>query len=152
MVQNKKLILMVGVPGAGKSTYVQKLKSENPSSLIISPDSIRGELTGDESDQSQNYKVFKIALARLDTAMRNGISTIIWDATCYNKKNRKEPISIAKQHGYTVEACVKKVSLETALKQNKMRNRQVPDEVIERQLSGWQDPETSEGIDNIVNI
>lgn len=143
----------MGISGAGKSTHVQKLKSENPSALIISPDSIRGELSGgDEGDQSQNYKVFKIAHARLDTAMRNQVPLIIWDATCYNKKNRKEPISIAKQHGYQVEVHMKKVSLDTAIKQNQMRQRKVPDDVIKRQFDGWQDPDVSEGIDNIVNI
>ena len=47
---------------------------------------------------------------------------------------------------------VKKVSFDTAVKQNKLRQRQVPDDVIKRQLDGWQDPDSSEGIDKIVNV
>lgn len=147
-----KLILMVGISGAGKSTHVEKLRQSNPSALIISPDSIREELTGDASDQSKNYQVFKIAHARLDTAMRNQIPMIIWDATCYNRKNRKEPIAIAKQHGYEVEVFFKKVPLETALKQNQMRQRHVPEDVIKRQFDGLEEPSQAEGIDKIVTI
>lgn len=143
---------MMGISGAGKSTQVKKLLSENPSAVVISPDTIRGEITGNESDQSQNYRVFQLAHARLDTTMRREVPLIIWDATCYNRKNRKEPIAIAKEHGYEVQVYVKKVSLETAVKQNKLRQRQVLDEVIKRQLDGWQDPDASEGIDKIVNI
>jgi predicted kinase len=148
----KTLALVIGISGAGKSTYVKKLQQEHPTSIIICPDSIRGELTGDESDQSQNSKVFRIAHARLDTAMRNGIPFIIWDATGYNRSNRKEPIKIAKTYGYTVNVYVKKVDLETAKKQNQLRSRKVPDWVIERQFTGWQEPSTTEGIDSIIYV
>lgn len=145
--------LMVGVSGSGKSTYVQKLKQEHVESTIICPDVIRGELSnGDESDQSKNGQVFQLAFSRLDTAMKNNIPFIIWDATCYNIKNRKDPIRIAKFYGYKVVAYVKKVKLEVAKKQNQTRDRKVPDWVIDKQFGGWQEPSTSEGIDLIVNV
>ena len=68
----RDFIVMVGLAGSGKSTLAQKLKEKyvhvygesddfGRSNVvdIISSDAIRGELLGDENDQSKNDLVFK---------------------------------------------------------------------------------------------
>lgn len=52
---NKKLFLMIGVSGSGKSSYIKKhFRPE----VVVSPDELRKKFTGDVSDQSQNGKIW----------------------------------------------------------------------------------------------
>jgi len=73
------LILPIGIPGSGKSTWINKLRSEGRNVLVISPDAIRAELT-DVSDQSNNALVFKLAHERAATGLRQG-KLVVFDAT-----------------------------------------------------------------------
>ena len=51
-----KLTLLIGIPGSGKTTYANKNKKENE--IILSSDTIRQELFGNESSQQDNELVF----------------------------------------------------------------------------------------------
>ena len=73
------LILPIGIPGSGKSTWINKLRAEGRNVLVISPDAIRAELT-DVSDQSNNALVFKLAHERAATGLRQG-KLVVFDAT-----------------------------------------------------------------------
>lgn len=86
------LFLPIGIPGSGKSTWIKKNILENknfsPSSfVIVSPDEIRKELTGDISDQSKNAEVFEEAKKRASEALNKG-KIVIFDATNLNTENR----------------------------------------------------------------
>ena len=52
----QKLIVMVGVPGSGKSTYAKNTFSKTAE--ILSSDALRKELLGNENDQKHNDYVF----------------------------------------------------------------------------------------------
>ena len=63
------LNIMIGIPGSGKSKVVSGMKGEDD--IIICPDSIRKEITGNISDQSQNKLVWEVAYERLNAADEN---------------------------------------------------------------------------------
>ena len=58
------LIVMCGLPASGKSTYANWL-AESGVFCAVCPDSIRGELYGDENIQGDGKQVFTIAYARI---------------------------------------------------------------------------------------
>jgi predicted kinase len=80
------LIMMVGIPGAGKSTWIAQNAREN--TVVVSPDDIRRELSGNVSDQTQNTKVWFLAKERTIAALRAG-KDVILDATNVATKSRK---------------------------------------------------------------
>jgi predicted kinase len=80
------LTLMVGIPGSGKSSWIAENKSEN--AVVVSPDDIRRELSGNVSDQTQNAKVWELAKQRTVEALKLG-KDVILDATNVATKSRK---------------------------------------------------------------
>ena len=79
-----KLVMLVGLPGSGKSTYAGKLKKEGV--IIHSSDRVREEL-GDVNDQSKNEEVFRILHKRIKDDLKSGKS-VAYDATNLNRKRR----------------------------------------------------------------
>lgn len=139
--------MMVGIVGSGKSTHVSKLQAET-GATVISPDEIRKELTGDMSDQSRNGDIFNnIVPLRI---VRAG-GDIIYDATNYNRKNRKGILTIAKANGYRVVALVMQTPFDECRRRNAARSeRVVPDFVLDRMTSGYEAPDKNiERIDEI---
>ena len=53
-----KLILLVGIPGSGKTTYAEKYIKKHSDTLHLSSDMIREELWGNEAIQGDNNEVF----------------------------------------------------------------------------------------------
>lgn len=90
-----KLILPVGISGSGKSTWIKSQQDSN--TIVISPDEIRKELTGNISDQSKNAQVFEIADKRVADALNAG-KNVIFDATNIKSRDRKSLMEYMKVH------------------------------------------------------
>jgi predicted kinase len=144
------LAVMVGISGSGKSTFASNLKTSLNAELVET-DAIRGELTGDPSDQTQNYKVFQIAKQRVENLLSQGKNVVI-DATSVSVRDRKDWINIGKKHDAELRAYFINTSKEEAKRRNKTRERQVPDEVIDRQFSRLQMPKEEEGFDLVKTV
>lgn len=131
-----KIIATIGCSGSGKSTW-SKEYCENIRTITsyISSDKIREELFGDANNQSDGKKVFDTLYSRVVEALQQGIPPIV-DATHYNEKNRIRLEAVAKQNNATIEWHYFPVSLEEAKRRNQLRERIVPDFVIERQWKG----------------
>lgn len=126
------LIILVGPPGSGKSVYANKFVNEtNTEWIIISPDIIRGELTGDESDQSQNVRVFNRVYSDLVESLDQGFN-VIYDATNCRSIHRHKILSAVKGHTNKVICIVFATAMSDCLANNKSRDRVVPEDVIER--------------------
>jgi predicted kinase len=74
------LILLVGIPGSGKTTYAEKYIKENPCTVHLSSDKIRAELWGNEDTQGDNNEVFSLMQSRAIETLNNGQS-VVYDAT-----------------------------------------------------------------------
>lgn len=88
------LIILVGIPGCGKSTLAKQVEKAE----VISSDQIREELTGDMSDQSLNRAVFYTMNKLTKTLLNWGVSVVI-DATNLRTEYRKDLHTIADQTG-----------------------------------------------------
>lgn len=131
-----KAFMMVGAPGAGKSTFAKSVKKDNPGAVIICGDEIRKHLYGDANIQGNWVEIHDEIVNRLED---NAGNVIIMDGTHYKASYRKETLSLLQSYGYTdIEAIVVNPPLATCLAQNASRSRNVPEYVIERMHSSLQ--------------
>lgn len=124
----KRIILMIGVPGSGKTTLARKIAEKG--FKYINADSIREELYGNAAEQGDKEEVFGIFFKRLDELMKAGTDVII-DNTNLNPKQRKPILDRAQQFGYSdVQLWLLDVPLDLCLERNKMRERVVPEDIV----------------------
>lgn len=138
--------MMIGPAGCGKSYWAAQL-AEKYNAIIVSSDSIRGELFGDENDQSHNAEVFEEVHRRILAALRSG-QNAIYDATNLSAKRRKSFLSLIPKDVEKL-AVVVATDYEVALRQNANRSRQVPPDVIKSMYLRMQLPRVKEGWDSI---
>ena len=91
-----KLILLVGPPGCGKSTYAHDYISNHFDTIHLSSDLIRKELWGNEAIQGDNSEVFSLMQTRAIEALNNEQS-VVYDATNMTRKDRSYIISLCGQ-------------------------------------------------------
>lgn len=145
----KKLVVMMGVPASGKSTYVdtwvEELDENGRGHVVIRPDDIREELTGDASDQSANDEVFGVAHMRLRQSLRSSAPIVFFDATNVRPFARQNILDIVEEcnlaDGVKVSPVlvVMNINLEDAKRRNRTRDRVVPDHAIERMYEQFLD-------------
>lgn len=141
------LILLVGIPGSGKTTYAQKYIENNPGTVCLSSDKIRKELWGDESVQGDNNEVFYRMQTRAVNALNFG-NDVIYDATNVTRKDRAGIITACPKFA-KIECHIVWAPIETCIERDAERKRTVGKEVIDRMLKRFQAPYYDEGIDKI---
>ena len=152
MESKPKVIILVGSPGCGKSTFATKLLASNSEYKLLSSDAMRAEFGSGEDDQSVTGIVFSTLKRRLQAYLALG-QTVIIDATNINKKDRKDYINAANASGHQVVGYVFECSKETLLERNKTRGeaggRNVPEWVIDKMLTKYQRPDKAEGFNEL---
>lgn len=142
----KKLILLCGIPGSGKTTLAAKLAEQG--FICLSADDIRQELWGDAAEQKEAEKVFEIFFDRLQQGLSRGWNIVI-DNTNINTRHREPILQQAKKAGYKdIELWVFDIPLPVCIERNKQRGRIVPEEIITNMyttLHGSGKPEKREG-------
>jgi predicted kinase len=124
-----RLHLLIGPAGSGKSTYA---RTHLPEFEVVSTDRMREELTGDPSDQSQNYLVFQRCMDRVRTLLGEG-HEVVFDATNCSEALRSMPVQAGRWSGAEVVGYFFDASLTEALRRNQLRPRAVPEDVIRKQ-------------------
>lgn len=145
-----KFIMLVGVPGSGKSTHA-KNNYNNNNFTIVSSDAIRKELFGDENCQNKPELVFHTMKQRALENLNNGKS-VVYDATNIKRKDRLSVLDKIPNFVYK-RADIIWSPYEVCIARNEARERTVPYEVIDKMLKNFQMPYWDEGFDeiNIVN-
>lgn len=125
------MLIMVGAPGSGKSTFIAKLIEGQPEGYfkIHSLDTCRELLYGDANIQGNFSEVFREFQKRLTVDMDNRTHVII-DNTNARQEARNTLHKIAADKGYKVQYWLMNTTLPICLKRNKLRERQVPEAVI----------------------
>ena len=141
------LILLVGPPGSGKTTYANKYIAEHSNTIHLSSDQIRAELWGNEATQGDNNEIFSLMQSRVIEALNNGQS-VVYDSTSMTRKDRSYIISLCPKF-VKIEAHVIWAPIETCIERDAARERTVGKEVIDRMLKRFQAPFYDEDIDEI---
>ena len=121
-----KLLVLVGIPGSGKSTYARKLvKGSSDKWVIVNRDDIR-DMLGDYWIPSRENLVTDIEDDMIQESLRHGYNVII-DATNINPKTKRriennvELMKTFVPYNIIIEYKVIKVSLRTAIRRDFFR-------------------------------
>ena len=151
MTKNKTLYVMVGIPGSGKSTFINTHCQSNWK--IVSRDQVRFSIVREDEEYfSKEKKVFKTFIEEIVRGLKDYDVTVA-DATHLNQSSRLKLLNSlgVNLRNVKVEAIVLRTSLETALERNSHRigRELVPEESIKNMFNNFTLPKFEEGFDAI---
>jgi predicted kinase len=142
-----KLIITVGLPGSGKSTYLARLGVN-----AISSDEIRRLIADDPHDQSRNARIFSVIRYLIRQRIAAGRPETYVDATHLTKWEREPYVKLAQHRGCTLEALFFDVPVDICIARNQARDRVVPEEAIRKMALQMTPPSLEEGFAQITKI
>lgn len=142
------LILMMGIPGSGKSTIAKKKLKETD--LYISRDEIRFSILKPEDNYfSKENEVFEEFVKQIQAGIDNKeIKNVFADATHLNHGSRMKLLNKLNRFGIDTYILFINTPLEIALERNSKREGRalVPDNVIKNMHQSIEAPKKDENI------
>jgi predicted kinase len=142
-----KIVITVGLPGSGKSTYLARLGVN-----AIASDEMRRLLADDPTDQSIHRRVFAAIryLVRERLALRRPVTYV--DATNLTRWERLQYIRLGQLYDAEVEAIFFDVPVDICVQRNAGRQRTVPEQVVREMAVRLQPPKVEEGLARVILI
>jgi len=146
-VSKGTVVLAIGLPGSGKSSWFKR-HNLNP----LSSDLIRAMLFDDPNEQRFQDLVFSNlrSMLRARLVARRPLNYV--DATNLTPHDRHSWIKLAKDFGYEVQAVYFDVPLEVCLERNHRRPRTVEDDVMHKMAAKLKAPTFEEGFSKITVV
>jgi predicted kinase len=142
-----RIVVLVGLPGSGKSTYVAGLGARG-----LSSDAIRGLLADDDNDQTIHRRVFATLRYLLRQRLAIGRPVTYIDATNLTPQERRPYLEIGRKHGCEVDAVFFDVPLEVCRQRNARRARVVSDDAMAKLAARLAPPRAEEGFSRITVV
>jgi predicted kinase len=139
-----KIIITVGLPGSGKSTYLARLGVN-----AISSDDIRRLIADDPHVQTMNARIFATVRYLVRQRVASGRPVTYVDATHLTPWERKPYVRLAQRHGCMLEALFFDVPVEICIARNQSRDRIVPEEAIREMARRLVPPSKEEGFTHV---
>ena len=127
--------MLSGLPGSGKDTWLSRHHGDLP---VVSLDDIRGELDVNPTDNQG--EVIQMARERCRMYLRAG-THFAFNATNLLKQTRQRWIDLFADYNARVELVYVEPPFRCLLRQNKHRDKSVPEEIV-RKLAGKCEPPT----------
>ncbi len=141
------MVLAIGLPGSGKSSWFRR-RGITP----LSSDLLRTLLFDNIAEQRYQDLVFSTLRSLLRARL---IARMPWnyvDATNLSPKERRGWIKMAREFGYEMHAVYFDVPLEVCQERNRRRQRNVPDDVMQRMAGKLRPPTFEEGFTKITVV
>ncbi len=142
-----KIVLTVGLPGSGKSTYLARRRLN-----AISSDEIRRTLADDPRDQTIHARVFSTIRYLIRQRIAIGRPVTYVDATHLARWERRPYIQLARRSKCKIEALYFDVPVETCIRRNRRRQRVVPEQAIREMAARLEPPSKQEGFSRVVRV
>jgi len=141
------VILAVGLPGSGKSSW---FKRHNITPL--SSDMVRSLLFDDPAEQRFQDLVFSNLRSMLKARLIARRPMNYVDATNLTPQERHNWIKLAKDFGYEVHAVFFDVPLEVCIERHQRRDRLVPEDIMRKMAAKLKPPTFDEGFTKITVV
>lgn len=130
-VYSPSVVLLVGVSGAGKSTFSRRFFAATE---ILSSDRCRALVSDDENDQTATEDAFSLLRVIAGMRLQRGKLCVV-DATNLLPRDRREFMRLATTFECPASAIVLDVPLEICLERTRRRrDRDIPEEAVDRQF------------------
>ena len=149
----RRLIMLMGLPGSGKSTYAKKLLELHPDWNYVSRDEVRYEYVSDQEHYfDHEAEVYREFCNRIDMYLRRD-ETVIADATHLSTSSRKKLLKniIKPEQTWLVFVMA---PFKTCMERNAKRVgiTRVPDDSMYRMKNMLRLPSPNEPFDKIVKV
>jgi len=141
------VVLAIGLPGSGKSSW---FKRHNITPL--SSDLLRALLFDDPTEQRFQDLIFSNLRSMLKARLIARRPMNYVDATNLSPHERGGWIKLAKDYGYEVQAVFFDVPVEVCLTRNQKRERKVPEDAMRRMAGKLKSPTFEEGFSKITVV
>ncbi len=141
------VVLAIGLPGSGKSSW---FKRHNV--VPLSSDMVRSLLFDDVREQRFQDLVFSNLRSMLKARLIAKRPMNYVDATNLTPQERQHWIKLAKDYNYEVHAVFFDVPLEVCLERHQRRDRVVPEDIMRRMAAKFKAPSFAEGFAKITVV
>jgi len=141
------VVLSIGLPGSGKSTWFKRHNI-----LPLSSDMVRILLFDDVTEQRYQDLVFSTLRSMLRARLLARRPWNYLDATNLSPHERRTWIKLAHDFGYEAHAVFFDVPPEVCIERNRRRERNVPEDVMQRMATKLRPPKFEEGFAKITIV
>ncbi|MBI2064923.1 MAG: AAA family ATPase [Candidatus Yanofskybacteria bacterium] len=132
-IENNTLVLLVGLPGSGKSTFATQ---HFPLESIISTDRLKQEVSNNPGNMIVHRRAFDIAKRIVDSRLESG-KVVVIDAQNLTEVARMPFVAKAQAKGAKIVAIFFDVDIEESIKRDVSRGKKVGEAYIKKRKSDY---------------